>query len=77
MTCQRYLRRILPNATNKVIQTLQTFFDCNLNITETAKSLDIHRNTLIYRLKKIKEDTGYDPQIFKDAVPLQIAVWMY
>jgi carbohydrate diacid regulator len=74
---QRFLKRILPNGTKKTIQTLNTFFACNLNITETAKSLSVHRNTLIYRLKKIKDDTGYDPQIFKDSVPLQIAVWMY
>jgi carbohydrate diacid regulator len=73
---QRYLKRIFPKASVKVIQTLQTFFECNLNIAETAKALFIHRNTLIYRLKKIKEESGYDPQIFKDAVPLQLAIWM-
>lgn len=73
---QRYLKRIFPKTSNKVIETLQTFFECNLNIAKSAQALFIHRNTLIYRLKKIKEETGYDPQIFKDAVPLQLATWM-
>lgn len=74
---QRYLQRIFPNISRKDIQTLQAFFESDLNITETAKALYIHRNTLIYRLKRIKEETGYDPQLFKDAVPLQLAIWMY
>ncbi|MDQ8736188.1 helix-turn-helix domain-containing protein [Paenibacillus sp. LHD-38] len=74
---QRYLQRIFPNISYKYIQTLQAFFESDLNIAETAKALYIHRNTLIYRLKRIKEETGYDPQLFKDAVSLQLAVWMF
>ncbi|KRE39696.1 CdaR family transcriptional regulator [Paenibacillus sp. Soil522] len=74
---QRYLQRIFPNVSHKDIQTLQAFFESDLNITETAKALYIHRNTLLYRLKRIKEEIGYDPQRFKEAVPLQLAVWMY
>lgn len=73
----RYLNRIYPSITPKYIETLQTFFDCNLSITETANQLYVHRNTLIYRLKKIKEKTGLDPQLFTDAVKLQIAIWIY
>ncbi|QGQ46290.1 CdaR family transcriptional regulator [Metabacillus sediminilitoris] len=74
---KRFLERIFPTIDAKVIETLQAFFQCNFNITETASKLFIHRNTLIYRLKKIKEETGYDPQVFKDSVPLQLAIWMY
>lgn len=74
---QRYLERIFPYTSAKVMETLQTFFDCNLSITETAQALSIHRNTLLYRLKKIKEDTGHDPQMFKGAVTLQLALWIY
>lgn len=73
---QRYLKRILPDTSHKVLQTLQAFFECNLNLAQSAEALFIHRNTLIYRLKKIKEETGYDPQAFKDAVALQLAVWI-
>jgi carbohydrate diacid regulator len=74
---QRFLARILPDTTNKTIQTLDAYFAHNLSITDTAKELLIHRNTLIYRLKQVKETTGYDPQVFKDALTLQIAVWIH
>ncbi|MCZ8511744.1 helix-turn-helix domain-containing protein [Paenibacillus filicis] len=73
---RRYVNRVFPNMTHKQIETLKAFFSCNLNITETAKILYIHRNTLIYRLRKIKEETGYDPFVFNKAVPLQLAVWI-
>jgi carbohydrate diacid regulator len=72
---KRFAERILPNLTPKVLKTLQAFFDCNLNITETANQLFVHRNTLIYRLKRVKEQTGYDPQIFSEAITLQLAIW--
>lgn len=44
------------------------FFDNNLNITETANELFIHRNTLIYRLNKLESITGYDIRKFNDAI---------
>jgi carbohydrate diacid regulator len=72
---KRFSERILPNLTPKVLKTLQAFFDFNLNITETANQLFVHRNTLIYRLKRVKEQTGYDPQIFSEAITLQLAIW--
>ncbi|USG64955.1 helix-turn-helix domain-containing protein [Brevibacillus ruminantium] len=74
---QKFVDRIFANTPQTSIETLEAFFDSNLNIGEAAKLLFIHRNTLIYRLAKIKERTGYDPQIFHDAVSLQLAVWMY
>lgn len=74
---KRFLERILPNINDKIIETLQAFFKYNLNIAETSNKLFVHRNTLIYRLKKIKEETGYDPQVFNDSVPLQLAIWIY
>ena len=52
---------------NEIIQTINKFFDCDLNISNTAKKLYIHRNTLIYRLDKIKKETGFDIRNFKEA----------
>ena len=49
-------------------QTALVFFDNNLNITETANELFIHRNTLIYRLNKLEGITGYDIRKFNDAI---------
>ncbi|MFC5651299.1 CdaR family transcriptional regulator [Paenibacillus solisilvae] len=74
---QQYLERILQQMPDKMVETLECFFANNLNISETAKAMYIHRNSLIYRIKKIKEDTGYNPQLFQDAVSLQLAVWIY
>lgn len=73
---QKYVERVFAGLSPKAIETLDAFFENNLSITETAKSLYIHRNTLLYRLAKIKELTGYDPQTFQDAVSLQLAVWI-
>ena len=59
-----------------MLETLQGFFDNNLSITQTAKALFIHRNTLLYRLERIKKVTGLDPKKFDDAVQLKIALKM-
>lgn len=74
---QKYVERVFAHMTPKLIETVDAFLSNNLSITETAKALFIHRNTLLYRLSKIKELTGYDPQAFHDAVSLQLAVWIY
>ncbi|MBP1765729.1 MAG: transcriptional regulator, CdaR, partial [Firmicutes bacterium] len=41
--------------------TVVSLLNNNLNLTSTAKSLYIHRNTLLFRLKKLTEETGLDP----------------
>ncbi|MCR2822579.1 CdaR family transcriptional regulator [Lederbergia panacisoli] len=71
-----FSNRIVQGSIKNHIETLQAFFDCNFNIKEAAEKLFIHRNTLIYRLNKIKEESGYDPQNFKDAFALQMGIWL-
>ncbi|CAN7154466.1 CdaR family transcriptional regulator [Rossellomorea sp. LjRoot5] len=51
--------------------TLQRLFDCQLNMKETAISLHIHRNTLLYRLESVQELTGLNPRQFDDAILLR------
>jgi purine catabolism regulator len=41
-----------------LIRTLNGFFDANGNLAKAAADLDIHRNTLVYRLERISELTG-------------------
>jgi carbohydrate diacid regulator len=72
---ERFTTRIMNKTLDKYADTLETFFKNNLNIQQTAEDLFIHRNTLIYRLSKIKKETGYDPKRFKDALTLQLALW--
>jgi hypothetical protein len=59
---------IRPVVDLELEQTALVFFDNNLNITETANDLFIHRNTLIYRLNKLEGITGYDIRKFNDAI---------
>ena len=46
----------------------------NLNVSETARQLYIHRNTLVYRLEKLQKSTGLDIRAFDDALTFKIAM---
>ncbi|QGQ97701.1 hypothetical protein EHS13_23815 [Paenibacillus psychroresistens] len=59
----------------EVIEMLRVFFACNQSINKTAEQLFIHKNTLQYRLIKIKDLTGYDPRVFEEAVLLYLALY--
>ncbi|MGX7031151.1 CdaR family transcriptional regulator [Vagococcus zengguangii] len=52
-------------ADEMLCETLLSFFEHDGHMKETAEALIIHRNTLLYRLNKIKELTGIDPTTFK------------
>jgi sugar diacid utilization regulator len=52
--------------------TIEVFFAANCNVSETAKQLFIHRNTLLYRLDRFKQVTGYDVRDFNDAVFIKL-----
>ncbi|MEE0725180.1 MAG: helix-turn-helix domain-containing protein, partial [Clostridium saudiense] len=62
---------------NEMIRTMEVFFKCGLNLSEAAKELYIHRNTLIYRLDKIQKYTNYDIRDFNDAVLLKIIFFIW
>jgi carbohydrate diacid regulator len=53
-------------------ETLEMFLDLNLNIELTSKKLNVHRNTITYRLDKVKQVWGLNPKCFNDAVQLKI-----
>ena len=52
----------------EMMETIRVFFRNDLSITSASRQLFIHRNTLNYRLDKIKRDTGLDLRTFEDAV---------
>lgn len=53
------------------------FIENNLNISKTSSNLFIHRNTLIYRLDKIKDIFNLDLKIFKDDMIFYLLVNIY
>ncbi len=57
----------------EILNTIEVFFNNNLNISDTSKELYIHRNTLLYRLEKINKATGYDLKNFKEAWLFRLA----
>jgi sugar diacid utilization regulator len=52
--------------------TIEAFLASNQNVSETAKRLYVHRNTLIYRLDRFKAATGLDVRLFEDAVVVKL-----
>lgn len=59
-------------ADSELLTTVEFFFKNNLNITKASKEASLHRNTLIYRLEKIKKMIGLDIRDFEDAVTLEV-----
>ena len=58
----------------ETLSTVDKFFENSLNISETARQLYVHRNTLVYRLEKIQKQTGLDVRVFEDALTFKIAL---
>lgn len=67
---------MLKGLNDKLLHTLQEYFNCNQQLAICAETLEIHRHTLTYRLNKICEITGYNPSVLQDAITLQIALWL-
>lgn len=60
---------------NEFENTIEHFYKNNLNITETANSIHVHRNTLLYRIDKIQKYTGFDLRKFEDSYIFKLA-WL-
>lgn len=58
----------------ETLNTLNKFFENNLNVSETSRQLFVHRNTLVYRIEKIQKSTGLDLRCFDDALTFKIAL---
>ena len=59
---------------DETLVTIQKFFENNLNISETARQLYVHRNTLVYRLERLQKMIGLDIRKFEDAMTFKIAM---
>ncbi len=77
--CKMFIDEIFPNMTpddldEETLLSIRKFFENSLNVSETARQLYIHRNTLVYRLDKVNKATGLDLRIFEDAITFEIAL---
>ncbi len=77
--CESFLREVFKRGSiesldQETLFTIQKFFENNLNVSETSRKLFVHRNTLVYRLEKIKKITGLDLREFDHAIIFKIAL---
>lgn len=77
--CQLFLQEVLTKKgldalDEEIITTIYEFFKNDLNVSETARQLYIHRNTLVYRLDKVLKTIGLDLRKFDDAVVFKVAM---
>ena len=62
---------------DELLETAEEFLNSNLNVSEAARKLYLHRNTMIYRLDKIERATGLNIRSFSDAVSFRILTLIY
>ncbi len=77
--CEMFLREVfikgsIEGLDKETLFTIQKFFENNLNVSETSRKLFVHRNTLVYRLEKIKKLTGLDLREFDHAIVFKVAL---
>lgn len=77
--CETFLKEVfnkgsIESLDHETLFTIQKFFENNLNVSETSRKLFVHRNTLVYRLEKIKKLTGLDLREFDHAIVFKIAL---
>lgn len=51
-------------------KTIRAMADADMNVSEAARMLCMHRGTVVYRLAQIHQQTGLDPYRFHDLVKL-------
>lgn len=77
--CEIFLQEVfkkgsLESLDRETLMTVQSFFENNLNVSETSRKLFVHRNTLVYRLEKIRKLSGLDLREFDHAVTFKVAL---
>lgn len=77
--CEMFLKEVFGENIPDIFDeettvTINKFFENNLNISETARQLYVHRNTLVYRLERIEKTLGLDIRTFEDAMLFKIAL---
>ena len=71
--CEMFIQEIfgdesLDSIDGETLAIIRTFFENNLNLSETSRQLYVHRNTLVNRFEKIQKRFGLDLRTFEDAM---------
>ncbi len=69
-----FKKNSIDSLDQETLFTINKFFENNLNVSETSRKLFVHRNTLVYRLEKIKKLTGLDLRQFDHAIVFKVAL---
>ena len=72
----QYTEKILQGLASEDLQVLKVYYSQDMSLQKTCELLNMHKNTLQYRLNRIREICGYDPRRFRDGVSLYTAVRM-
>ena len=77
--CDMFLSEVfkknpIDSLDKETLAIIDKFFENNLNISETSRKLFVHRNTLVYRLGKIKKLTDLDLREFDQAIVFKVAL---
>ena len=77
--CEMFIDEIFKEETldsvdEETLITIRTFFENNLNLSETSRQLYVHRNTLVYRFEKLQKKFGLDIRTFEDALTFKLAM---
>ena len=77
--CEMFIEEIFDGESldaidGETLNIIRTFFENNLNLSETSRQLYVHRNTLVYRFDKIQKRFGLDLRSFEDALTVKIAM---
>lgn len=72
-----YEKLLFHDETGELQETLRTYIEEKGELNKAANKLFIHRNTLRYRLEKIRRITGKDPYNAKDLLQLYAASIIY
>ena len=77
--CEIFLKEVfkknsLDSLDQETLFTINKFFENSLNVSETSRKLFVHRNTLVYRLEKIRMLTGLDLRQFDHAIVFRVAL---
>ena len=71
---ETFKENIFQELDDETLMTIRRFFENDLNISETARQMYVHRNTLVYRLEKLEKTIGLDIRKFEEALTFKIAM---